>query len=285
METVHEGIEMAEQAIDQYQLVLDRVIPWEEFNRTLSELDKYRTEYSVETSTLVGEVKTLMLNGMDAYFSASRNVYEWAGLVTRLLSVYIMLFMQNTRENAEAQKFILLKVLDDGIEKLAASQEELHKSSYSFSEAAGKLVALHTRFGFEFQDKSEFIQTKIKHIRIGAYTGGAVFGIPGVVVAYLVTENMLIPELMRRLKSIEGFYDRIQTKVDQASRDIERTKRILNNEIHQIGDIKIKTQETKTFVHLDQVKALRDTVIKAVQGLIDKCDEYRERHMNNVQSA
>lgn len=88
METVQGGIETADEALTLYDSVLDRIIPWDEFNATLAELDKYRTEYSVETSTLVGEVKTLIMNGIDAYFSASRNVYEWCGSVSFGLNLH-----------------------------------------------------------------------------------------------------------------------------------------------------------------------------------------------------
>lgn len=279
METAREGIKTVGEVLTLYDRVLDRVIPWKELNETLVELDKFRKDYSAESGALIGEIKTLMMNGIDRYFIASQSVYEWASLVTPLLTGYILLFNGKTAKSTAAQKELLLRVLDDGIRKLTDSQEYLHKSSTSFNEAAGKLTTLQSRFNIEFQEKGEFIQSKISKVRIGAYTSGALFGIPGLLIAYYVAEGKFVPKLMEKLKTIETFYDNLHETVDQAANDIENTKKTLTDEIKHIGEIKVKTQETKTFVGLDDVPELRDTVIQSAHELIAKCTEYREKHI------
>lgn len=75
IETAKEGIETADKALELYNKVIDRVIPWKEFNETLVELDRFRKDYSTESAELIGHIKTLMMNGIDAYFSASQAVY------------------------------------------------------------------------------------------------------------------------------------------------------------------------------------------------------------------
>lgn len=75
IETAKEGIETADKALALYNKIIDRVIPWKEFNETLVELDRFRKDYSTESAALIGEIKTLMLNGMDAYFAACQAVY------------------------------------------------------------------------------------------------------------------------------------------------------------------------------------------------------------------
>lgn len=169
-----------------------------------------------------------MLNGIDAYHAASQSVYEWTGLAVKLLRVYIKLFDTYNEINAGAQKQMLLQVLDNGIKRLADAQEELKKSSTSFNGCAGKLVELNTRFEYEFTAESDFVQTKITQIRIGAYSGGALFGIPGVTIAYFVAEGNLIPELLKKLESIQKFYDELKGKADLAGEQIEKTKKTLN---------------------------------------------------------
>lgn len=76
IEVVKQGIETADKALTMYDKIVDRVIPWKTFNETLVELDQFRKDYSVESAALIGEVKTFMMNGIDAYFAASQNVYE-----------------------------------------------------------------------------------------------------------------------------------------------------------------------------------------------------------------
>lgn len=77
MKTIKESIKTADKALDVYNKVMDRLIPWKEFNETLAELDKFRKDYSIESALLISEIKTFMMDGMDAYFGSSQDVYEW----------------------------------------------------------------------------------------------------------------------------------------------------------------------------------------------------------------
>lgn len=132
-----------------------------------------------------------------------------------LLRAYLKLFNGYNRENAEAQKKILLKVLDDGIEKMTAAQDQLSKSSSSFNSCAGKLTTLQSRFEYEFDEKSEFVKSKVTQMRIIGYSGGAVFGIPGLLISAWILEGNLVPKLMDKLKNIEEFYTSLKTKVEK----------------------------------------------------------------------
>lgn len=279
----NDGIKTFYQALSQYNNLQERILPWKEFNKTIIKMDKYHQNYSIESRELISEIKGLILSGKDAYLAASRHIYDWAGLVTPLLASYISLFKRSTSANAKTQKDILLQVFDDGILRLSASQDELYKSSTSFNTAAGKLVALHGRFEFEFQAESDFIQSKITNTRLGAYLGGAFFGIPGILIGYLFAENMLIPVLTKRLKAIEHFYDKLEGKIDQAAKDIDNAKRTLANEIQHIGEIKIKTKEANAFINLDQEDTLKNMAIKSAHQLIKECEEYREKHIKKVE--
>lgn len=279
IEIAQDGLKTASDVLTIYDKVLDRIIPWKELNNTLVELDKFRKDYSAESGALIGEIKTLMMNGIDRYYMASQMVYEWCSLVTPLVTSYILLFNSKSEKSAAGQKDILLKVFDDGILKLSESQSNLHASSISFNDASGKLIALQARFNSEFQAKSEFVETKVNQIKIGAYVGGALFGIPGVLIAHYLIVGDIVPKLLEKLKEIEKFYEKLREKVDQAGKDIEKTKDILMDEIEHIGEIKVKTQTAKTFVGLDDEEYLYDTVIQSAHELIAKCNEYRERHI------
>lgn len=222
------------------------------------------------------------MNGIDAYFTASQNVYEWTGLVVPLLRVYIQLFKGYNQAKSDGQKKLLLQVLEDGVERMNAAQEELGKSSSAFNSAAGKLTALHSRFAIEFDEKSEYFQSIITKIRIGGYAGGAVFGIVGIAIAAGVIEGKFVPELKAKMKSIEEFYETLNGKVEQAFRDIDATKKTLHSEIQSIGELKVKTKETHAFINVDDIPDLRDIVIQSMEGLIEKCMEYRTRHINKT---
>lgn len=154
-----------------------------------------------------------------------------------------------------------------------------------FNSVAGKLSTLHGRFAVEFDEKSEYFQTKMSEIRLKGYAGGAWFGPIGVGIAAAVIEGKLIPEVKANMEKIETFYDTLNGKMQQASMDIEKTKVTLKTEIHHIGTVKVKTKNTKMYVGMDEVPDLRDMVIKAAQDLIDQCEEYRKRHINKTDLA
>lgn len=282
IKTAHEAIKTADSALDLYTKVLDQLIPWKVFDEVITELEKYREDYSNESGELLGEIKTALLNAMDAYFLASQSIYEWCGLVVPLLTTYMQLFKGINAAKSTVQKTFLLKVLEDGIIKMKKSQEELSCSSTSFNDAAGKLTALNVRFENEFDGKSAFFAKKVEQLRLKTYLPVAAFGGPfGMAIAAGVLEGKLIPELKKRLNSIREFYDDLVKKVSKAYADIDETKLKLKEEIRVIGDLKTQTEETKTYVNLDDLEALRDIIIESVNTLITKCNEYRERHSND----
>lgn len=215
---------------------------------------------------------------MAYYSSASQNIYEWAGTVQPLLKVYIKLFDKHTEEKAQTQRKLMLKVLDEGIEKMTAARKDLEKSSRSFNDAGGKLEDLQIRFNAEFDEKSEFIQSKILKVKIGAYTGGALFGIPGLLIAHYFAVGNFVPKLLEKLDGIEKFYKELKTKVQTGSEQIDNIKSTLKKEVQHITDLKVQTENTKSYVNTDDIPEVRDEVIESVKQLITHCDAYRTRH-------
>lgn len=287
MKVIKESTKSAIAALDLYDSVLDRIIPWAEFNATLVELDRFRNDYSLQSALLISEIRTLMLHGMDAYYSASQNVYEWAGLAANYLALYIKLFDHYSMEGAESQKQLLIDMLSDGVEKMSAAQDELARSSLSFNDIFGKLTVLLVRFEREFDEKSVFFQSKVNKLRTiskGAKIIGAIPGLFGLTArhfrAYL--ERNYTEVLVAKLESITQFYDDLKEKVRQAFRDIYTTKSILNEEIERIGELKIQTQQTQTFIGLDGLAEIRDIAIEHAQRLIEKCEDYRQSHINET---
>lgn len=66
--TIKDGIDVANEALDLYNRVLDQVVPWKKFEEAMTELDKYRSDYSKESGDLLGEIKTFMMNGKEQHF-------------------------------------------------------------------------------------------------------------------------------------------------------------------------------------------------------------------------
>lgn len=279
---VKEGIETVDLVLDLYDKEMDRLIPWDAFNETIVELDKFRKDYSAESAALIGDIKGLMMDGMDAYFVASQSVYEWTSLVQSLLTMYQLLFNGHDQNKAKAQKELLVRVLDDGFHRMTEAQGELVKCSASFNSAAGNLTALHSRFEVEFDEKSEFFKTKITQIRTGAYASGAWYGFVGLSIAVGMVEGKIIPQLKEKMAAIKQYYDDLKEKIVQAFKNIDDIKKILKTEVQRIGAIKVQAKDTQVFVNFDDQPELRDSIKGSIQKLIAHCDAYRQRHINKT---
>lgn len=93
-----------------------------------------------------------------------------------------------------------------------------------------------------------------------------------------VVEGKLIPELNKKLKSVKNFHENLKTETDRASKTIEETKLQLTNEVKRISALKVKTEEVRTLVPLDELDYLRDEIVAAAQKLIESCNEYQVAH-------
>lgn len=280
IEIAKEGIDAVDKALDLYNKVFDQIVPWKTLNETIEKLDKFRQDYSQEAANLIGNTKTLMMDGMDAYFRATQSVYEWCGLAVPLLKAYKKLYEGAMNQGKfTAQRTLLLKVLDDGIAKMEKAQDELAASSKSFNDSAGKLTSLKRRLQTDFDEKSEYFQHQVSELRKKAYIGAAFAGPFGLAIAAGVVEGKYIPELKAKMKNIQKFYDELQSTVAKSFVDIDETKAKLKEEIRIIGDLKTQTEETRTFIGLDDTPELKSTIIESVDSLIKKCTDYRTRHI------
>lgn len=283
VDTTKGAIEAADKAIDLYNKVLDQIIPWEEFEKTIKELNRYQDQYSKESAELVGQIKTLILESQDKYFASTQVIYEWCATSSELLKAYITLFQEYDERKATAQKAILLKVLGDGIGKMTKSQDALQKSSESFNSAAGKLVALNAQLSNDFSDKSLFFQNQVDKLRKEAYggaAGGIIAGPFGLIVSYSiaagVVEGKLVPALKAKLDSVKTFFENLKTTITSAADEITKTKDKLKDEVSVIGTMKSQTETTQLYVEYDDMmlSLLKDAATK----LIAQCAAYQKRH-------
>lgn len=123
-------------------------------------LDERRGDYSVESASLLGEIKTLIMNALDQYFQSTQAIFEWCGLASELLTDYLELFNQIDESTFNNQKEIMIEVLSEGITKMEQAQKNLGESSSSFNDASGKLSSLNARLSHKFDSKSEYFEQK-----------------------------------------------------------------------------------------------------------------------------
>jgi hemolysin E len=278
---IKDGIDTANQALDLYNRAIDQLIPWKTYEETIKEIDRYKDEYSKSASEMVGNVKTLLMDAQDRYYSSTQEIYQWCGLARNLLPIYISALDDPAK--LEAQRVIILKVLDEGITKMGSAIVRLEQCSSSFNEAAGGLTRLDAQLGNDFSEKSSYYEQQVDKLRKQAY-GGAAAGIAlgpfGLIISYSIAagvlEGKLIPELKKKLKSVEDFFKKTRALVEESTTQITSTKSTLKSEVEKIGGLKTDIETVKTLVPLDTV--LKDEVKEATRKLMQSCESYQKSH-------
>lgn len=274
-----EGIDTLDKGLDLYNKHLDKIIPWSEFNKTIAKLDEFRSDYSIEAGTLIGQIQTQLRDGLNAYFRATQNIFQWCGLAMGLLEDYKSLFDGELNQDIYTnQRDILLQVLQEGIEKMQKGKAELAASSSSFSDATGKLTDLNIRLAADFNENSEYYKAQKAHIRAVGYGSAAPFFIFGLAIAAGVIEGVMIPELNAKMESIEDFYIDMKTEIQVSKMNINLTSDQLNKEIAHIGELENKAITARVFVKTPYTNGIKTLLLRAVNNLIIKCREYRARH-------
>jgi len=295
VDTADKAIKAADQALDLYNKMVDQVIPWNEFKSTMEALEANQKQYSNQAAVIVGEVQTLLLNSNDAYDSSTQSVYRWckmsAPVLTQKLSLFAIIGDPNI---AEAQKILLMKVLDEGENAMRIAIANLEKSKSSFNTASGQLTTLKTVLDNDFAQGSSYYDAKISEVRIKAYAGaaaGAVFGPIGLAVAYAiaagVVEGELIPAMEKAFAETKVMFEKLQDVIDEAQSGIAKAKVSLSEEIRVIGVMYAQIKTTGTFA---ETWALVPSVLfgdlkKAIAKLIAMCQQYIENTDKRMDEA
>lgn len=272
METVKGCIESIDEILTIYDKFAEQIVPSEEFNETLVGLDKFQNYYSMESATLIGEIKTHIFYGIDAYFLASEMLYEWSGVVATHFKLFVSLFNGYDARRADAQKQLLIDMLDSGVVKMSAAQVALGNSSMAFNSADEIIPVLRKRIDHDFNvhrkstTKPNSIRSKVAAVAIALHK-------------FIFGKNSVEKKIVKKLV---GFHDKLDEKIQEAMINIAITQKLLKMEIKHIANLKSQIQQTVTFVNLDGVPNLRDTVIESARNLIAKCEEFRKKYIKSM---
>lgn len=280
IKTSKDAIDTVNDALKLYNEVLDRIVPWKDLKEALKKLDTSAAEYSYRSADLVGNIKTHLLNTIDAYDGVTQNIYEWCGLSTSLLTTYAKLFNDGNTSKQTAQKTLVVKVLENGMKQMEKAQRNLDVCTTNLNKTSEYLTSLGTQLYNESDENSEYFRHKMGHIKRESHEAAAeISGPSGATgIASTLIEEKLTREFKERLNSIREFHENLKVTVDQAFVGIEQTEEKLNDKLQKISELKSRVAETKTYALIDNVAELCNSLIESTQILIAKCNEYRNKH-------
>lgn len=279
MKIVKGCIETTGEALTLFDEFAERFIPWKELIESFAELAMLRNDLTTESISLMGEIKSHLMHGVDAFFMASQHMNEWAGTAVSNLASFVSLFNGN---NGETQKKLLNDILDSGIEKMGAAQAELDKNWMSFNSGAERLTVMRNKFDKQMDAARK---AESKQIRMGL----EIFAIIDELRRIFKRKETKISfdkmiELLEAMNGLKKFYGNLDEKVREALRNIETMEEILKTKIQDLSDLKIRIQRKVAFRNLDSGPDVRDAIIKTAQNLTIKFQEYRKKHINKIDS-
>lgn len=239
------GLVAIYEALGTYDTKIERLLPWQEFENALNEIDKYRDDFSDDSVSLITKIKMEMMNDIDAHFHASQSIYEWVQFMERQLKIYNILFNNYDAKKSETQMKLLLKVLDSGVTQMNLARLKLEEISSSFS---------------SIDENHKTIQSKDVQRNIKEFIFGQKW-----------TNDQHIRKTVNNMKVILNFYDVLTQKIVQAEEEmLTKTK--------HMSDRKTEIQQMVRLVNLDESSENRKKVIELVQAIINRCRMYQDEH-------
>lgn len=242
-------IEAIDKVFDLCSAVNER-LPWNEFKKVLPEFDKHINEYSEKSASMVANIKTNIMNAIDAYSEASRHITEWSSLNIPILQAHLKLFSDYSAVKANAQNGLLQKLLDDGVVRTKIAQAELEKISTNLDAADHTISDLSNQFKIDFVEGNEFFRSKL-------------------------ARSKKRPELKERFSNVLNLYKRLGVLIQQSLIDITSIEDEMRT---QIGDIRNESEKLDNFETIVDDPEVLDSTVKATKNLIAKCSEYVTKH-------
>jgi hemolysin E len=285
LDDMNKALDAADKYLKLYNKVVDQVIPWNTYQSVISEIERYKDQYSTVAATIVGAVKTLILNAQDGYHASVQTIYNWCEYARQILAIYVEIISDpGVTEVSADEKGLVITTLDEGISAMALAVAALEKVSGNFNDAYGKLGTLKSQLETDFSENSSWYDQAVDKIRKEAYAGaaaGAVLGPFGLVIAYSiaagVVEGKLIPELNAKLAGIKKYFEDLKKTIQGSQTDITSTKAKLQEESDTIRKLQTSAKVTKTVVELLPL-ALKKQILEKVNALMKSCNDYQVRH-------
>ncbi|KAG4075094.1 hypothetical protein HA402_008159 [Bradysia odoriphaga] len=285
VKTTKQGFLIVGKCVEMYK-VLDVTVPWKVIKETIKTQDLRSANYTIETGEIVGKVKTLTYEAADKYFSAKEIMYEMCSLANSLIAAYKKMFNTHDPSNFPAQKQLLLRVLDNGMEKMTAAHVELDRCSTNFDLAAKELTVLLAQLTIDFSPESEYMKSvyaKIRRREYGSATVGAVLGPFGLLISEAIAatnvEGRIIPDMQKKFDKIKNFYESLKTQIENASTDIKNARKNLDMEIEIIRLQNNTTQQTQSLESLD-MNGFHDEIIGPVNDYLKQCGDLKREDIN-----
>lgn len=276
-----ETVGAVSQVLEAFNKLKDQVMPGNELENLMKEVDDRNNHTSKEGALIIGEIKTLTMTAMDKYHRSTGTIYGWCDTASQLLKIYVKLFNQNDKNTTALKQDILDKVLSGGINKMNEAQTVLQNCSENFNQAAGKFIALETLLVHQSNERKNLSGTQTIAACRKACAIAAVAIFTPFVAIYLLNSAVRESSTRAEMESLQRESTKyFLEKVKIAISDIDDKKKKLADEIRVIEDLKSHNNITNVIMPYHSNEERSGIVLRVIKQLIDQCDVYCNRHSN-----
>lgn len=261
---VADSIRAVSKALDLYDILIRSVLNVKDFEQLLAELNEYGNGFTLENTSFIANVKTHIMNGIDAYLQALQSIYESVSFAESQLKMFIKLFDGYDEKKAKSQKRVLSEMLNNAARQMQVARTKLHSTASSFNLADPSLKTLASyRLGSEFDEAIENFEKNLEEIHL---------------VKNPETRQKMKYYLDKMLRIIEICVN-FRRKLVQINRiNIPYAVLVLLKEIQLFSKLKEQLEQTIQNVDFNEMAGNRDMYITFAQHVINKSEEYRETH-------
>lgn len=263
------AIDAVSEVIDLYKTDVAQATPWSKLRETTKNLGQFGAGLSVQNANRVGNIKTELMNTIDAYDSAAQSVYEWCGFASSTLSTYIHLSSSPNPAVRATQKNLLIRVLDEGLAHMAKAQKALANSSSGLRSASTELTTLVDQLRSDYSANGEYFKKRVDElVKEKNSSFWSIFR------RQKTIENEAIHEVEEKIRSILAQYDNEREIVYQTLQHLDQSTTALNGKIQTAAERKTQASASNA----NDASGNLNAIVESAKSLIAKCQEFRQNH-------
>lgn len=274
---INESVENVKKVVDTFGEIIhlftetfDQILPWKVFDRKLKELDQSHIEFAQETKDILSFIKTHMTEGLDAYSSSAKTVYDWSKSVLPLLTTYNLLFKKDNADILNAQNTLFAALLNEGYSSIKETESNINKCFANFNQVQDNLQTFSKQLEIEFDFHGNYANRKYEQFMKKLKYDSAAKPFFIATISNNAAINKFNSDIEAELESIKKPFAELKDMLTKTIIEFDQTKSSIEYEIRIIK----RSLDDLPKIFADSDQSLKKLILSSVESLIKKCNEF-----------
>lgn len=261
-----------DEILDMYHQKLVATSSWQDFHRSINDLQAAQYSFPSESRTLVRDILYELRTSENNHASATASIRSWCEESSPQLQRFIGLFDgYYDRQSAESQRTILIDVLKKGVEKMNNALDQLNDCIRHLNSASGDITRLDNQVESARRSEINRLESNKEAIRTAQWF--AFIYPPLGATLTLVNELDTIPRVEKRIENVRNTYYRLKNYVRNVENDVTTARNELRREITTLNNLQCQASVTRRFVELTY--SIKFMIKRHSSNLIEKCRYFK----------